>query len=177
VIRAAEYLTDQGDVIGLFLDREHEIPSAVALCDSIHAHGGLTLLPHPYRWHKLDEELIARIDLIEVHNSRTAKEDNERAVELAREVGLPGLAGPDAHRLAELPLARNLFEGDRPEDDAALKQALLTAPRRFETETGSAWDEWLSQSVKLVRRPTARGAWRLARGALRRILKREEPDA
>jgi len=98
-------------------------------------------------------------------------------VELAREAGLPALAGPDAHRLAELPLARNLFEGDRPEDDAALKQALLTAPRRFETETGSAWDEWLSQSVKLVRRPTARGAWRLARGALRRILKREEPES
>lgn len=177
VILAAEYLTDRGDVIGLFLDREYEEQSAVALCDAIHARGGLTLLPHPYRWHQLDEELIARIDLIEVHNSRTAQADNQRAVELAREAGLPGLAGPDAHRLAELPLARNLFEGDRPADDAGLKQALLHAPRRFETETGSAWDEWLSQSVKLVRRPTARGAWRLARGALRRILKREEPES
>jgi PHP domain-containing protein len=174
VIQAAEYLTDQGDVIGMFLDREYEETSAVALCDAIHARGGLTLLPHPYRWHKLDDPLLSRIDLIEVHNSRTAQSDNERAVELARERQLPGLVGPDAHRIGELPLARNLFEGDVPLDDEALKDALLNAPRRFETDSGSAWDEWLSQGVKLVRRPTARGAWRLARGAVRRILKRGE---
>ena len=177
VIQAAEYLTDQGDVIGLFLDREHEEQSAVRLCDAIHERGGLTLLPHPYRWHRLDEELLSRIDLIEVHNSRTTPEDNERAVELARERRRPGLAGPDAHRIGELTLARNLFEGECPADDEALKHALLHAPRRFETTEGSAWDEWISQGVKLVRRPTARGAWRLAQGALRRILKRGEPQS
>ena len=177
VIQAAEYLTDQGDVIGLFLDREHEEQSAVRLCDAIHERGGLTLLPHPYRWHRLDDELLSRIDLIEVHNRRTTPEDNERAVELARERRRPGLAGPDAHRIGELTLARNLFEGERPADDEGLKQALLHAPRRYELASGSQWDEWISQGVKLVRRPTARGAWRLAQGALRRILKRGEPQS
>lgn len=43
--------------------------------------------------------------------------------------------------------------------------------------SGSKWDEWLSQGVKLVRRPTARGAWGLVRGAVRRIVKpREYPN-
>ena len=177
VIQAAEYLTDRGDVIGLFLDREHDEPSAVALCDAIHESGGLTLLPHPYRWHNLDEDLLSRIDLIEVHNSRTAAADNERAVELARARKRPGLAGPDAHRIGELTLARNLFKGECPTDDEGLKQALLNAPRRYEITVGSEWDEWISQGVKLVRRPSARGAWRLARGAVRRILKRGDPES
>ena len=177
VIRAAEYLTDQGDLIGLFLDREHDEPSAVRLCDAIHESGGLTLLPHPYRWHKLDEELLSRIDLIEVHNSRTSASDNDRAAELARARRRPGLVGPDAHRIGELSLARNLFDGERPADDDGLKRALLNAPRRFEVATGSQWDEWISQGVKLVRRPSARGAWRLARGAVRRILKPEPPES
>ena len=111
------------------------------------------------------------MDLIEVHNSRTSQADNERAAELAKERGLPGLVGPDAHRISEITLARNLFDGERPGSDDALKLALLDAPRRFETTNGSEWDEWLSQGVKLVRRPSARGAWGLMRGALRRILK------
>jgi len=177
VIQAAEYLTDHGDVIGLFLDREHQDHSAPRLCDAIHERGGLTLLPHPYRWHKLDEDLLTRIDLIEVYNSRTAQADNERAVELARARRRPGLAGPDAHRIGELTLARNLFDGERPADDEGLKDALLNAPRRFEVAIGSEWDEWISQGVKLVRRPSARGALRLARGAVRRILKRADPES
>ena len=174
VILAAEYATDQGDVIGLFLEREHAERSADGLCDAINARGGLTLLPHPYRWHRLDEGLLSRIDLIEVHNGRTPHADNERAAELACERGRPGLVGPDAHRVGELWLARNLFEGERPADEEALKHALLHAPRRFEIERSSRWNEWLSEGVKLARRPSARGAWYLVRGALRRILKRGE---
>ena len=177
VILAAEYHTDQGDVIGLFLQREFQQASAVKLCDAIHAEGGLTLLPHPYRWHRLDDELLSRIDLIEVHNSRTSKEDNTLALELAQQRNLPGLAGPDAHLIGELMNARNLFDGERPADDAGFRDALLNTPRRFETEAGSQWDEWLSEGVRLVRRPTARGALRLMRGALRRILKPGEPGS
>jgi len=94
VIQAAEYLTDQGDVIAMFIDREYEETSAVALCDAIHARGGLTLLPHPYRWHKLDDPLLSRIDLIEVHNSRTAQPDNERAVELPASASYRGSRAP-----------------------------------------------------------------------------------
>ena len=174
VILAAEYHTDHGDVIGLFLDREYREVSAVRLCDAIHEAGGLTLLPHPYRWHDLDEDLLSRMDLIEVHNSRTTVDDNRQATDLARDRGLPGLVGPDAHRIGELGLARNVFTGERPADDAGLKHALLNTERHFEILSGSKWDEWISQGVKLVRRPSARGAWGLMRGAVRRIVKPKE---
>ncbi len=171
VILAAEYASDQGDIIGLFLKSElHEL-SALKLCDAIHEQGGLTLLPHPYRWHRLDESLLAKVDLIETHNSRTPRADNIRAAELALRRGMPELAGPDAHRVGELALARNVFEGERPADESGLRHALLHAPRRFQLASGSMWDEWLSQGVKIARHPSLKGAWWLLRGALRRIVK------
>ena len=174
VILAAEYATDQGDIIGLFLEREIRTGSALEICDQIHEQGGLALLPHPYRWHRLDDLLLDRIDLIEVHNSRTSRADNTRAAELAFARKLPELVGPDAHRLGELGLARNVFEGERPRDAAGLADALLHAPRRFETRPGSMWDEWLSQAVKVARRPSVSGAWWLLRGGVRRMVKPRE---
>jgi hypothetical protein len=131
----------------------------------------MVLLPHPYKWHRLDEALLSRVDLVEVFNARTPRADNQRAETLARQRRLPELVGPDAHRVGELSLARNEFEGDLPADEAALKRTLLEAPRRFHTAPASAWDEWRSQGVRLLKRPNGRLAWGLARGALRRVLK------
>src|SRR5439155_26103921 len=96
---------------------------------------------------------------------------NEGAAALAKARGLPALVGPDAHRLGEVGLARVEFEGALPAGDEGLKRALREAPRRFHTGTGSIWDEWLSQAVKILRRPSLPLAYFLARGALRRIVK------
>jgi predicted metal-dependent phosphoesterase TrpH len=171
VVIGSEVATDQGDVIGLFLTSDVRERRARAFCDAVHAQGGLSLLPHPYKWHRLDDALLAKIDLVEVHNGRTPRADNERAAALAAERGLPALVGPDAHRAGELSLARVIFEGERPADDTALKRALLSAPRRFEIATGSMWNEWLSQGVKLLRRPSRRAAWGFVRSGVRRVLK------
>jgi hypothetical protein len=171
VVIAAEISTDQGDVIGLFLRRDLRESSAPRLCDAIRADGGLVLLPHPFKWHRLDEALLSRVDLIEVHNARTGRADNTRALELARRRDLPEIAGPDAHRIAELNLARVEFEGDKPVGDEALQRALKSAPRRFHLSTGSIWNEWLSQGAKFMRRPSFHDAYWLARGGLRRLVK------
>lgn len=171
VILASEVATGQGDVIGLFMTADLVIRDAPDFCDAIHDMGGLTLLPHPYKWHRLDEDLLSRIDLIEVHNARTTRGDNIRAAELAFQRGLPELAGPDAHRLGELGLARVVFEGERPRDEASLKHALIHAPRRLITSLGSPWNEWLSQFVKFKRKPSVSRAVRLARDGVRRIVK------
>ncbi len=171
VILASEINTRQGDVIGLFLKRDLHEEDAPALCDAIHADGGLVLLPHPYKWHRLDEPLLARVDLVEVYNGRTGRADNTRALELARARNLPELVGPDAHLLHELGLARVEFEGEKPADEAALKAALLRSPRRFVTRPGSIWNEWRSQGVRFLRQPNLRDAYWLARGALRRLVK------
>ena len=171
VIVSSEVRTECGDLIGMFLATDVLERDPVAFCDAVHAQGGLVLLPHPYKWHRLDDTVLGHIDLVEVHNARCSADENARALELARERGLPALVGPDAHRVGELLLARNVFDGEAPADDAALKHALLHAPRQFHLESASMWDEWLSQAVKFSRRPSVALGWGLARGAARRILK------
>ena len=174
IVIASEVATDQGDVIGLFLRDDLRVRPVAEFCDSVHAQGGLVLLPHPYKWHRLDENLLSRIDLIEVHNARTPRADNARAAALARERNLPALVGPDAHRLGELGLAVNEFEGALPADEAGLKRALIEAPRRHVTTPASIWNEWRSQAVKLAKQPEARLAWWLVRSAIRRLVKPRE---
>ena len=174
VILGSEVCTKQGDVIGLFLTRNLREANAPHFCDAVHADGGLTVLPHPYKWHRLDDALLSRIDLIEVYNGRTGTVDNRRARDLAQLRGLPEIVGPDAHMPEELGLARVIFDGDRPSGDAALKEALLKAPRKFETRPGSIWNEWKSQGVKFLRHPNPNDAYWLVRGGLRRLIKPRE---
>lgn len=171
VVRGAEYFTDRGDVLALFLRAEPVARTALALCDEVHAQGGLVGLPHPCRFRDPPAELVERVDWIETFNARTPRAANERARALAERARKPVLAAPDAHRVGELDLARVVFEGEPPADEAALKAALVGAPRRFEARGGSIWDEWRSQAVKCVRRRDARLAAFLARGALRRLVK------
>ena len=174
VVIASEVATDQGDVIGLFLREDLRERVAPAFCDRVHEQGGLVLLPHPYKWHRLDAALLSRVDLVEVFNARTPRAENERAAALANERGLPALVGPDAHRVGELSLARNEFEGELPADEEALKRALIESPRRFDTTPASAWDEWRSQGARMLKRPNLGLGFALARGALRRLLKPQE---
>lgn len=171
IVVGSEVATDQGDVIGLFLADDVRTRPAARFCDEVHEQGGLVLLPHPFKWHRLDEELLRRVDLVEVYNARTLRSENERAAALARDRGLPALVGPDAHRVGELHLARNVFEGPPPADEAALKQALRTAPRRFVLEPVSIWNEWRSQAVRMVKQPDPSALYWLARGAARRLIK------
>ena len=169
VVTGTEVRTDHGDVIGLFLERDVLVRDALEFCDAVHEQGGIVVLPHPYKWHKLSDDLLGKVDAIEVHNARCSRHDNARAAELAEQRNLKGLVGPDAHRVGELLLARNEFDGDPPGDEATIKHALLNAPRRFFTEPGSIWDEWRSQAVKFLRQPDLALGWGLLRGGVRRI--------
>lgn len=91
------------ELIGLYL---HErIPMGLPIHEvraRIHDQGGLVYAPHPYaygrRWHWHAERAIAAADLVEVFNSRAFLPYwNRAAMTAARETGLPGLAGSDAH--------------------------------------------------------------------------------
>jgi hypothetical protein len=174
IVIASEVSTDHGDVIGMFLRDDVRVRPAAEFCDLVHEQGGLVMLPHPYKWHRLDEALLSRVDLVEVHNSRTPRPENARAAALARDRKLPALVGPDAHRVGELGLARNEFDGPLPADEAGLKRALLDAPRRHIIEPASIWNEWRSQAVKLSKQPEGKLAWWLLRGAVRRLVKPSE---
>ena len=98
---------DQGEVIGLFLERE--IPRGMSFADTIAAireQNGLVYLPHPFdRMHTIPDPAtlhrhLADIDVLEVYNARLLFEaQNDEALRFARKYDLTMGAGSDAHVL------------------------------------------------------------------------------
>ena len=108
VIRGEEVKTDdQGEVIGLFLERE--IPRGMTFTDTVAAireQGGLVYIPHPFdRLHAIPDPRtlhrhLADIDVLEVYNARLLFEGfNDEALRFARKYNLTMGAGSDAHVL------------------------------------------------------------------------------
>jgi len=108
VIPGEEIKTDrQGEVIGLFIERE--IASGMPFADTLAAireQGGLVYLPHPFdRMHTAPEPAtlhrhLADIDVFEVYNARLLFDaPNEEALRFARKYDLTAGAGSDAHVL------------------------------------------------------------------------------
>src|SRR4051794_10504395 len=106
VIPGEEVKTDgQGEVIGLFLERE--IPRGMPFADTIEAireQGGLVYVPHPFdRMHTVPDAAtlhrhLADIDIFEVYNARLLFEaHNDEALRFARKYDLTMGAGSDAH--------------------------------------------------------------------------------
>ena len=108
VIPGEEVKTDdQGEVIGLFLERE--IQRGLSFGDAIAAireQGGLVYIPHPFdRLHAIPDPRtlhrhLADIDVLEVYNARLLFEAyNDEALRFARKYNLTMGAGSDAHVL------------------------------------------------------------------------------
>ena len=108
VIPGEEIKTDtQGEVIGLFLERE--IESGLSFAETIAAirdQGALVYLPHPFdRMHAAPEPAtlhrhLPDIDVFEVYNARLLFDaPNDEALRFARKYDLTPGAGSDAHVL------------------------------------------------------------------------------
>ncbi len=112
VIPGVEYPTEEGHVVGLFIQREPAVPplnGAPALpldqvVAAIHAAGGIAVLAHPFESRKqLPERLFEEsgLDAIECFNARAGALRNPRANaqarEYARKNGIPAAGGSDAH--------------------------------------------------------------------------------
>jgi predicted metal-dependent phosphoesterase TrpH len=151
VIVAAEYKTEKGDLIGLFLSEEIRSRQSDQVIREIKAQGGMVVLPHPYKGHKLDGPLLAGVDLIETFNARCSAEQNSCAEKLARDLRKPALAGCDAHFAAELKSAVTEFSVGVPSGQDELRKVLLTAPRSVHvTPVSSAYQQY-SQMIKAVK--------------------------
>ena len=133
VIVGEEVSSSDGEIIGLFLDKP--VPrglSAEETIARIHDQGGLVSVPHPFsrnrRFHlrRLALERVWKdVDCIEVFNAREAfTQDNVRAAAFAKEKGLPGAVGSDAHRASEIGRAWVEVEDFAGRDDfiAALRE-------------------------------------------------------
>lgn len=63
----------------------------------------VSIVAHPFRTYGMGEYARnLKVDAIEVLNGGTSKDGNAKAKEFAKELGLPGTAGSDAHQVSEL---------------------------------------------------------------------------
>jgi predicted metal-dependent phosphoesterase TrpH len=133
VIVGEEVSTSDGEIIGLFIEKA--IPRGLTAEETIkriHDQGGLVSVPHPFsrnrRFHlrrSVLERVWQDVDCIEVFNAREAfTQDNVRAAAFAKDKGLAGAVGSDAHRASEIGRAWVEVEEFAGRDDfiAALRQ-------------------------------------------------------
>jgi hypothetical protein len=151
VVAAGEYKTEKGDLIGLFLVEDIRASNCDQVIREIKQQGGLVVLPHPFKGHKLDEALLGGVDLIESYNCRCSSSENDAAEELARKLGKPSLGGCDAHFSAELGGAINEFSAPPPQNEEELRTMLLCSPRSLYTRPVPRVYRPLSQMIKAIR--------------------------
>jgi predicted metal-dependent phosphoesterase TrpH len=123
IIVGEEIMTTKGEILAAFITKE--IPRGLSPQETIQRlreQNAFISVAHPFdSWRngawKLEDllEITPLVDAIEVFNARcTARQDNQRAAEFARQQHLPGTAGSDAHAAFELGTARLVlpeFEG------------------------------------------------------------------
>jgi len=88
----------------------------------------LVIAAHPYRAYGLgDSAKDYDLDAIEVLNGASASQVNKLAENLAREMGLPGVAGSDAHNVDELWTVCTEIQASSDVDDVlkAIKKGLV----------------------------------------------------
>lgn len=145
VIVGAEIKSDRGDIIGLFLTKEITSRIWHEVIQEIKDQGGIVVLPHPYTGHKLCEELLSKVDVIEVFNARDSEENNAKALELARKHNKPVVAGSDAHFSWHVGLSATQGTGSNS------REAILSHEKSMKTKKSALYSYHLSQAIKHYR--------------------------
>jgi predicted metal-dependent phosphoesterase TrpH len=163
---AAEYFTDEGDVIAAFIEGDVRARKFTDFVSEVREQNGLLFLPHPYVGHKAPEKVAAACDLVEVFNCRSRESKNCRAYELARSLGKHGYAGADAH------FARSICGAIvQVENRGSLRSSILDGPPSWKTlRTTSRWEFGASQLIKAWKRRDAALALRMLRRAGEQVL-------
>ncbi|MBC7107309.1 MAG: PHP domain-containing protein [Methanomassiliicoccales archaeon] len=150
IIPAIEYATDCGDIIALGIEEVRKSRDCAELIDFVKEKGGLVVLPHPMRGHKLDRIPMDRVDMIEVFNGRCSDVENNAAIKLAEDYKKIGIAGCDAHFPWELGLALNEIRIEIGGDVAL--DSILSSIRIIHQKRGyPEINTFMSQLVKLVK--------------------------
>ncbi len=104
IIPGVEISTPDGDIVILGAEELPPKPWTVEdVVDFARASACVSVAAHPFReWGLAELTRNSGVDTIEVLNGGSSYEANERALELARELGLPGVAGSDSHKPSEL---------------------------------------------------------------------------
>lgn len=161
VIVGSEILSRDGEIVGLFLERD--VPrglSAEETIDRIRDQGGVVIVPHPFSRNRGNhmrrpalERIQARVDAVEVFNAREAfASDNARAAAFAAERGIAGAVGSDSHRASEIGAAWLEMDDFAGRDGfvAALRGA--TVEGRLSGLAVHLWTRWDVLRKRLARR-------------------------
>jgi len=107
VLIGEEITTDHGDLIAINISKEIHEKDFFEAIEEIKRQNGISILPHPYKGHKNVEIIAQYVDYIEVQNSRTTFESNQKAKNLALKLNKPCIAGSDAHLYREIGNVKN----------------------------------------------------------------------
>jgi len=155
VISAIEYSTDAGDIIGIFVTNKIESNNCVKILNSIRIQGGLSVLPHPLKGHKIEKIPFEMIDIIEVFNPRCNSKENVAAEYLSELHNKAKIVGVDAHLPWELGLAVNYFSYKIQKIESLviddIKKLLLASPRYYKCRFSTLLNIQISQFVKGVK--------------------------
>jgi predicted metal-dependent phosphoesterase TrpH len=104
IIPGVEVSTTAGDMLILGTEELPPKPwNPQDVTDYAKSIGAVSIVAHPYRLYGMgDVARTLRVDAIEVLNGGSSAAANRQAKEMAKEVGLPGTAGSDAHQVSEL---------------------------------------------------------------------------
>ncbi len=116
LIPAEEISTNDGHLIGLFLNEHVASGDFFDVVDSINSQDGVIVLAHPFRKRGGIEELKGYIDVVETFNARTSDECNKKAANFAKKNKMPAMAGSDAHFYFEIGNGTTVLEANNDED-------------------------------------------------------------
>jgi len=103
IIPGVEISTAEGDLLILGTEETPPKPWTMEnVVDFARDNACVSVVAHPYREYGMgDLAMNYKIDAIEVLNGESSPQANKQAHELAKSMGLPGLAGSDAHNPSE----------------------------------------------------------------------------
>lgn len=154
IIPGAEFSTEHGHLLGLFLSAPiPKLPFRETVA-AIHAQGGLAVLAHPFERSRDAERLtplVPLLDGLEIFNGRAdrkIRDANARAQAFAAQYGLRPFAGSDAHLKREIGNGRLTLEVEA-RTLPAVKAALLAGGGSITGRRGASLDVARSQHTKL----------------------------
>jgi predicted metal-dependent phosphoesterase TrpH len=131
IIPGVEISTTEGDLLILGTEETPAKPWTVeGVIDFARDRGCVSVVAHPYREYGMGD--LARnyeVDAIEVLNGESSTQANKLAHKLAKLMGLPGIAGSDAHQTSEVCSVYTEVQAGLDVDEIlrALKKGLVTA--------------------------------------------------
>ncbi len=132
IIPGVEISTQQGDVVVLGTEELPPEPWTVeGVIDFAREIGMVSVVVHPYReWGMGDLARNYRFDAVEVYNGASSPSANKSAKELAKLMGLPGVAGSDGHQPSDLGTVYTEIQAGLDVDDilGAVKKGLVKVP-------------------------------------------------